>query len=171
MVLIDIDYGTATGLRTLDPLNDADGSADILLSSLRLPALEDNGFGADLAFITTRGIEPKNTQILKTAGLRGLHPPYGDSSDLGAIKIAANFSDYARSLGENTEVVESRGLELYIRWQELYPGQERPPANAKIAIWALQLNEDGTATNQSLPPWPDSYQQRGPAPLVITPEL
>lgn len=171
LLLIDIDYGLATGLRTLDSLNDSEGEADIFLSNLRLPAPADNGFGADLAFLTTRGLEPKNTQILAKAGLRGLRPPYGESNALGAIKVATNFSDYARSSGEITQVAESRGLELYIRWSELYPGQNAPPPGAKIAVWAIQINEDGSASNQSLPPWPSSYQDRAPVPLVITPAL
>ncbi len=169
VILIDIDYGLATGLRTLDPLHDTEGAEDIFLSNLKLPALEDNGFGADIAFVTTRGQEPKIDQILPSAGLRGLRAPYGEEGSLGAMHAASNFADLVRSSGEATEVIESRGLEVFIRWEELYPGRQSAPANAQIAVWAVQLNEDGSASNQSLPPWPSVRQDRAPAPLVISP--
>lgn len=170
VVLIDVDYGLATGLQALDSLSDDSGGADRFLSRLQIPAPADNGFGADLAFLSQHGLEP--IYGADATGLRGLRAPYGSPGELLPIRVASNYSDNARSYGDAEQVESSRGLEIFIRWQELYPGRETPPPNARLAAWAVQVNEDGTVSNQSLPPWLDEASSMAPAPLVIRlPEL
>ena len=43
-------------------------------------------------------------------------------------------------------VESARGLEVFIRWQELYPGRDTPPPDTRLAAWAIQVNEDGSVT-------------------------
>ena len=167
LILIDVDYGAATGLTTLDSISDQEGAANVFLSGLQTPAPQDPGFGADLAFLSVHGEAPKLETMPDTSGLRGLRPPYGATSALGKIALATNFSDNARSRGGTTVVEADRGLELYIRWQELYPGETSPPPGSQIAVWAIQVNEDGSLSNQSLPPWQDAGSSIAPTPLVL----
>ncbi|MCP4448212.1 MAG: hypothetical protein GY811_23170 [Myxococcales bacterium] len=170
LVLIDVDYGLATGVRSLRELRDAMGDVDGLLSRSEVPTLGDNGFGIDLAFLTQGGLAPKFEQLLDSAGLRGLRPPYGLATELGSLRAATNFSDHSRMYeNESDEVVVGQGLELFIRWEELYGGARSPPPGARIAIWALQLGDDAVATNQSLPPWTDVETLTAPVPLVLSP--
>jgi alkaline phosphatase len=166
VVLIDVDYGLATGLRNLNSLSDEDGSADAFLSRLQLPTVPDNRFGAELAFFSQHGLGPSYTRA--SAGLRGLLAPYGAPNQLASLTSAANFSDNSRSNGEAIEVETGRGLEIFINWQELY-GQATRPANVALAVWAVQVNEDGSVSNQSMPPWLDDDATRPPAPLVYRP--
>lgn len=165
VVLLDIDYGLATGLRTLDPVNDLTGGADTFLSRIRLPVPPDNGFGADMVFISQKGLS--SVYSSDSAGLRGLRAPYGEIEELQVIQSASNFSDNARSSGDATIVESNRGLELMIRWQDLYPGRTTPPPGTEIAAWAVHVNDSGLATNQSLPPWLDEAATMAPRPLVI----
>lgn len=165
IVLFDVDYGLATGLRTINSLADPEGDADTFLSKIHLPIPADNGFGADMVFISQNGLGPVYSS--GSAGLRGLSAPYGWPDDLQSIRSAANFSDHARSWGETTMVQSSRGLELFLRWQDLYPGRTAPPPDTQIAAWAVQVREDGSVTNQSLPPWIDEAATMAPRPLVI----
>lgn len=169
LLLIDVDYGLATGLRSLGELRDSTGSVDALLSQVEIPMLTDYGFGIDLAFLTQGGLEPKFEQLLDTAGLRGLRAPYGSAAELGLLRSATNFSDHSRIYSENADVISGQGLEVFIRWQELYDGNPAPPEGSRIAIWALQIGSDAGSTNQSLPPWDDAEALVAPAPLVHSP--
>tara|TARA_R110002073_G_scaffold140253_12_gene290951 strand:+ start:5867 stop:7723 length:1857 start_codon:yes stop_codon:yes gene_type:complete len=169
LLLIDVDYGQATGLRSLTALRDSIGSVDIMLSQVDIPIPPDNGFGIDLAFLTQGGLEPKFEQLLDTAGLRGLRSPYGNAMDLGALRSATNFSDHSRIESDASDVITGQGLEVFIRWQELYDGEAAPPDGTRIAVWALQLGDDASASNQSLPPWPDQVGLQAPSPLIHTP--
>ncbi len=169
LVLLDVDYGLATGLRSLGDLRDSTGSVDALLSQLDLPDLSDYGFGIDMAFVTQGGLEPKFEQLLDTAGLRGLRSPYGSSSDFGFLRSASNFSDHSRIYAEQSDVISGQGLEIFIRWQELYDGKDAPPEGTEIAVWVLQIGDDSTPSNQSLPPWSGAEGQITPNPLVISP--
>ncbi len=169
IVLIDVDYGLATGPRTLNQLSDNSSAANALLSRLRLPAPADNGFGADLVFVSLHGVEPKFEESLATAGLRGLRAPYGESNDLRTIKVASNYADHVRSNGDGAIVEANRGLEFFVRWQELYPGRDSPPEDAAIALWAVQVREDGSLSSQSLPALSGNADEQAPRPLVIRP--
>jgi len=168
LILIDVDYGEGTGLRDLAALNDIEGSVDQFLSRLALPASTDSGLGIDLAFLTQGGLEPKFEQILDSAGLRGLRAPYGSPTHLGELKAATNFSDNSRIYGPGQEVISGQGLEIFIRWQELYDGATEAPPGTRIAIWALQLGGDASATSQSLPPWEDASASTVPPPLILS---
>ncbi len=165
VVLLDVDYGLATGLRSLATVSDLNDGTNSFLSRVNVPAPADNGFGADMVFLSQRGLS--SVYSSNNAGLRGLRPPYGEPNDLKSIVSASNFSDNARSAGEKTLVDSSRGLELFIRWQHLYPGQSAPPPDTQIAAFAVQVNEDGSVTNQSLPPWIDEAATIAPAPQII----
>jgi alkaline phosphatase len=172
LLLIDVDYGLATGVRNLRSLRDSVGSADSLLSAVDLPAPPDYEFGIDLAFLTQGGLEPKFEQLLDSAGLRGLRSPYGTSTELGQLRSAANFSDHSRIYtagAEELEVITGQGLEVFIRWQELYDGASAPPVGTRIAVWALQLGDDASTSNQSLPPWSDAEGLVAPTPLILSP--
>lgn len=169
VLLIDLDYGLATGPRTLNALDDPSGAANELLSTLSLPIPADNGFGADVAFVTVRAQEIKLEQLLDNVGLRGLRLPYGSETDLKSMRIVSNYADDVRSLGLNELVQADRGLELFVRWQELYPGQDHRPEDAEIAIWAVQVEDDGTLTNQSLPGFPGGDPKKAPNPLILEP--
>ena len=165
VVLLDIDYGLATGLRTLASVSDLSDGTNSFLSRVRVPAPADNGFGADMVFLSQRGLS--SVYSSNNAGLRGLRAPYGEPNALEFVNSASNYSDNARSNGETSIVQSSRGLELFIRWEHLYPGLSAPPPDSQIAAWAVQVNEDGSVTNQSLPPWIDEFSTLAPAPLVI----
>lgn len=165
VVLLDIDYGLATGLRTLATVSDLSDGTSSFLSRVRVPAPADNGFGADIVFLSQRGLS--SVYSSNNAGLRGLRAPYGEPNALKFVNSASNYSDNARSYGESTVVQSSRGLELFVRWEDLYPGFSAPPPDSQIAAWAVQVNEDGSVTNQSLPPWIDEISTLAPAPLVI----
>ncbi len=165
LILIDVDYGAGTGIRSLTELTDRVGNVDALLGTASIPAITNEAFGIDLAFVTQDGLEPKFEQRPDNAGLRGLR---GDSGDLLALPVATNFSDHARITMPGSEVRQGQGFELFIRWQELY-GSPEPPMGARLAVWALQLDEHGAATNQSLPAWRDFGENDSPVPLQITP--
>jgi hypothetical protein len=165
VLLLDVDYGLATGLRTLASVSDTSDGTTTFLSRVRAPALADNGFGADMAFLSQRGLS--SVYSSNSAGLRGLRPPYGEPEELKFIASASNYAEGTRSYGETTLVESSRGLEIFVRWTDLYPGLSAPPPDSRIAAWAVQVNEDGSVTNQSLPAWTDEAATMAPAPLVI----
>ncbi len=165
VLLIDVDYGMGTGPRSLIGIDDNNSGANTFLSRIQLPVPSDNNFGTDMVFISQHGLS--TVYSASSVGLRGLRPPYGAPDDLQSILAASNFSDNARSFGETSTVESSRGLELFIRWQELYPGRTTAPPDGAVAVWAVQVNEDGGATNQSLPPWLNDDATLAPPPLTM----
>jgi alkaline phosphatase len=179
VVLIDVDFGAATGFaRLAGALSDRDGRADAILASLSLDAPLASGFGADLALVAWGAEDPAIEHVIAEAGLRGLRPPYGQPNDLGWYGVATNFGDGTRALGHPAPPATpspDRGWEVHIPWDRLYPSGA--PGSATIALAAVLVNDDGGFTsNQALPPFPAGTANPGrtitrlPGIVVVTVE-
>jgi alkaline phosphatase len=170
VVLIDVDFGAATGPAKLrGALADTTGAADALLSSLNLDAPLTAGFGADLALVSIGARDPMLEHILDDAGLRGLRAPYGSATNLGWYGVATNFGDDITAKASPAlpvAAVADRGWEVHVPWDRLYPAGR--PVGARLAIAAVLVNRDGGYTsNQALPPFPAGTANPGRAPTRL----
>lgn len=170
VVLIDVDFGASTGpARLRGALTDTDGIADAILSALSLDEPATAGFGADVALVAHGAQDPWIEQTVTEAGLRGLRAPYGQASNLGWFGVATNFGDGTKSLASPAPPVApdaSRGWEVHVPWERLYP--DGRPAGARLAIAAVLVNDDGGYTsNQALPPFPADTANPGRTPTAL----
>ncbi len=167
VILIDADFGAATGPATLPgPLSDFDGTADTVLSSLAVDGSAIGGFGADLAVVVVGGADPHREQMWTNAGLRGLHPPYGSPSNLTWYGIPINFGDGVRPTDGAIAPQPFVGLETQVPWQDLYPDLAgQVPEGAVIAVAALLVDGSGAPSNQALP----GFAASSPASPVALP--
>lgn len=156
LLWIDVDYGASTGPARLEgAFDDTDGIADAIVSGSSLDAPGIPGFGADFVVVGFGGSDPRAEDLLDTAGLRGLHAPYGDPVDLAWYGVATNYGEHVRTEGEAIQPTEGEGYEVEIPWSTLYPDYAGGvPANAEVAVFAVIVNDDGGFTsNQALPPF------------------
>jgi alkaline phosphatase len=175
VVLVDVDFGAATGFDGLaSNLDDHDGRIDDALSNVALTASGIPGFGADFALAAFGGVESRREDLIADAGLRGLHPPVGQPFDLAWLATGLDFGEGVRvPQGASGVVVPGEGFEALVPWSVLFPTLDGAvPAGTRIAIVAVLVNDDGThISNQSLPPLPEDAVEPGsntmPLPGVI----
>ncbi|MBX3274116.1 MAG: alkaline phosphatase [Sandaracinaceae bacterium] len=171
VVLIDVDFGAATGHATLaGALRDRDGRADAVLSASRLDAPPVEGFGADFAIVTYGGADPQLGERADDAGLRGLRPPFGRPDDLGWHAAALNFGEGVRTrAGVPASPLPGEGFEAFVPWAALYPDLGgRVPPGAELALAVVLVNSDGGFTsNQALPPFPAGTASPGRARVAL----
>jgi alkaline phosphatase len=170
VVLIDVDFGAATGpARLRGALTDTNGIADAILSSLNLDAPATAGFGADLAIVTHGAQDPWLEQTVTAAGLRGLRAPYGAANNLGWFGLAMNFGDDTKSITSPAPpktALANRGFEAHIPWEQLYPAGK--PATPRLAISVVLVNDDGGYTsNQALPSFPAGTANPARVPTAL----
>ena len=159
VLLIDADYGAATGLPAmLGAVTDIQGFADQLLSGMQLTAPADPGFGADFALVAHGGQEVWLDALGPQGGLRSLSNP----ADLPWLGAVVNFGEGSRVPG--AAPIPGVGLELAIPWHSLYG---EVPESAQMAFAAVLVNDDGGyLSNQALPPFADPVgAARNPAPI------
>ncbi len=170
VILIDEDFGAGTGVtRFTDGLADHTGVADSILSSLHVDASAIPRFGADFALVDFGGEEPTILQSSSSAGLRGLHPPFGKSDDLGWLTVPIVFAEGVRPSGEALTPQASEGFETLIPWDRLYPDLGGSvPQEATIAVAAFLVNDDGGyMSNQALPPFSIGTENPGRAEVSL----
>ena len=156
LVWIDLDHGAGTGVGADKTLDDSDAPLDILASALGFE-LEVDGLGFDAVVGTLEGTMAQLGNRDDEAGLRLLHGSYGTETDLYWAETVANFDDgnvarnrVAEDAGETGAT--DGGLELQLPWSELLP--DGLAETQTLALWAVLVNEDGTAaSNQALPAW------------------
>ena len=170
VVLIDVDFGAATGPAKLrDAVSDTDGVADAILAGLNIDAPATAGFGADLALVSAGAEDPWLEQTVSEAGLRGLRAPYGSASNLGWFGVATNFGDDTKSIANPAPPlapIAERGFEAHIAWDRLYPAGL--PPGARLAVAAVLVNDDGGYTsNQALPPFPAGTANPARTPTAL----
>jgi hypothetical protein len=169
-VLIDADYGAATGqVRFAGSLTDQLGAVDAILSALPITApAGDAGFGADVAVVSSGGRTITTAALSDDVGLRSLATP----TDLIAGTVAIEFGEAVISGGEPLPVQAGEGMDVFIPWASLYPQGKTPvPAGATLAIAVVLASADGTTlSNQALPPYPTADSpgaQLTPLPGVV----
>ena len=175
VVLLDVDFGQATGLATVaGALEDASGQVDAILSALNLGAPElATGFGADFALAVFGATDAHLEDLSDEAGLRGLVAPIGDPANLWWYGAAANFGEATRAAEDPLPLAPGRGLEVFIPWSALYPNNGGGvPAGAHVAMAAILVNDDGGYnSNQALPPFAPGTSNPGrevvPLPGVV----
>jgi hypothetical protein len=169
VVLVDVDYGPATGATAISgAFDDRIGVVDTLISNLNIDATP-TGFGAELALVSHGGQDPHEEDRWDEAGLRGLVPPYGEASNFGWHGAAINFADRTRSRQELLVPLAQNGFESYLRWTTLFPNQAAGiPQGARLALTVLLVNSDGSYhSNQLLPPFASDYNDPGESSLQI----
>jgi alkaline phosphatase len=163
---LDVDLGAATGPGGLaGAVSDGDGVADAILAASNVAAPAVAGFGVDLVVVARGGDDPHVEDLVAGAGLRGVRAPFGAGGDLGWHHAAINYGA-VRTRGVALAPVPGQGLEVFVPWDELYPGGV--PAGARVALAAVLVNDDGGYTsNQALPPFPAAAANPGRAPTAL----
>lgn len=159
LVLLDLDYGAATGFGANVPdLTDTVGLFDTLLSNVKLD-VDVPGVGFDVV-IGTIGAEETwvPTPTLDNRGLRGLAGPWGDPSNFAWYSSILNFDDGnvalhgAAALDAGATGATTGGLETLLSWADLFPAG-LPASGTTVAVAVMLLNTDGSwIANQVLPP-------------------
>ncbi|MCA9539320.1 MAG: alkaline phosphatase, partial [Myxococcales bacterium] len=166
IVLVDADFGRATGPNALDGrFNDLDGAADRALSRLNLAAPPVPGFGADFAFALVGGqpirfnAPPAAGELVAFGGLRGVADRPDDFAWLpSTVNIAPQAVALPGMPGQPVaEPLPTRGLEVSLPWTALYP--DGFPQRMRIGLIALLSNGDDCASNQFLPVLPNDPVQ------------
>ena len=153
-ILIDVDFGTATGVSDFRAAtsDDSDALGGIVA---RLPIrVTANGFGADFVLASQGATSVDANANNGAAGLRGLHPPLGLPTSLGWHPVSVSFGEPALTFGIPVVPRALEGMEAFIPWQALYPDLNGGvPAGATIAVVAVLVGGDGKlVSNQLLPP-------------------
>jgi hypothetical protein len=151
VVAIDADYGAGTGPRELSNLVAAPGIA----TDLDLPEIPDESFGAEYLLLSTHGADPRLYDAPSGNGLFAM-------ADFARHRVATNYAEDVRGTGALHAATANSGFEASIPWSEL--GLAAMQAR-RLAVWAILIDDDAGATNQSLPPWQDYPEEPG-APLI-----
>jgi hypothetical protein len=130
LALLDLDYGTGTGVRNLAQITDGSGSLDAVISGLL--QVTDVEFGAEYAF-GSKAMAEVVGNVADGAGWRRLSP-------------ADNLPWISGTVNAGTQV-----LECSIPLATLWPGGI-PQAGAEVGLVVKISNYEGTAyANQTLP--------------------
>lgn len=133
IVLVDLDFGSATGPATLA---DATGSPSVSATAM-VP-----GFGADVAIVIAGRDATALNQSGGATGLRGLRPPYGDPTRAVWIPVAANYGA--------GDAATMRDVEIHVPWNHLHT--EPSPAPMTIAVVALLVTDTGVVVADEVLP-------------------
>ncbi len=172
ILLVDLDYGAGTGLGADGtPITDLDGDLEAVLTNMPYTSgLPEMGF--DLAFLAVGGEELRLGDMTEVSGLRGLRAPWAnDASDLWWLAAVSNFDDgnlsgAAAALDAGGTGATVNGWEIRLPWDTVYP-DGLPADGLSIGLVAVLANSDGGyASNQTLPPLPDSAEPGGFAVLL-----
>ena len=163
LLLVDVDYGDATGYPADTTLSDTVGVLDAALSTMDI-AVDDPAFGAE-AILGTLGSEEN---LLGAAGgdysgLRVVAGDLGDATNFAWFDSILVFEDgnvsewdaVAPDAGATGATVG--GAEAVIPWDSVLSGGIS--SSRTIAVFAILLNSDGTGiSNQALPPLAESAE-------------
>jgi hypothetical protein len=155
LVLVDLDYGSATGLGADISLSDTLDTLDSTLSTTSLQ-VSVAGVGFDAAFGSV-GAEEIDLNTLSTeVGLRGFDGDIGDPTNLFWLAAISNYDDgnvadgVAATDADATGLTEG-GLETLLPWTSLFP-TGIPAAGTTVAVSVVLVNSGGDwASNQALP--------------------
>lgn len=156
LVLVDLDYGSGTGLGGDITLSDGFGALDVALSTVALsPELVDLGF--DVAFGAIGAEEVGLSSMSDGGGLRGFSGGLGAVDDLGWLPGVSNFDDgnVANGVGAvdaGATGLTENGFEALVPWASVFPAGI-PAAGTTLAVSVILVNSAGDyASNQALPP-------------------
>jgi hypothetical protein len=171
VVLIDADFGAATGFDGLfGNLSDHDGHVDDVLANVAVTPSGIVGFGADFALASFGTLEARREDLLPDAGLRGLHAPIGQPSDLAWLEVGLDFGEGVRiPQGSSGVAAPGEGFEAFVPWDVLFPDLDGAvPPGTRIAVVAVLVSDDGTdISNQTLPALPADAAPPGANPLAL----
>lgn len=156
LVLVDLDYGSGTGLGGDLSLGDWIGGLDFALSTLSVsPDLVDLGF--DVAFGTLGAEEVGLTMTSDGGGLRGFSGDLGVATDFGWLPGVSNFDDGniangAAAVDAGATGLTENGFEALVPWSSVFR-TGIPSAGTTVALSVVLVNSSGDyASNQALPP-------------------
>lgn len=155
LVLVDLDYGSATGLGadltvsdTLDTLDSTLTTASLLVSA--------SGVGFDAAFGAVGAEEIGLEKLSSEAGLRGFDGDIGDPGNFSWLIAISNYDDGniaegAAATDAGATGLTEGGLETLLPWTSLFP-LGMPAAGTTVAVSVVLVNSGGDwASNQALP--------------------
>jgi alkaline phosphatase len=162
LVLVDLDYGAATGLGADLEVGDTLDALDSTLTTASL-SLAVGGLGFDAAFGALGAEEIGIEKLSDQAGLRGFDGDIGTPTDFHWLEAISNFDDGniaegAAALDAGATGLTEGGLETLLPWTSLFPAGI-PAAGTTVAVSVVLVNYGGDwASNQALPAFATSTE-------------